>query len=84
MVDSDDTPEPSSPQEKSIKARYLTIQDTVIEAPAKVRCVGITVVPVKLEPFLLLRGKWLKDAGFPSGQEVRISIEQNYMMIEAL
>jgi len=38
-------------------------------------------VPVKLEPCVVLRGKWLRLAGFPVGQKLSIVVNREKLVI---
>lgn len=81
MAEPNDTLESRSTQEKYPKTRQLTVLETVIESNAKVRTVGITYVPVQLEPCIILRGKWLRDAGFDIGQKITVTVESDELLI---
>jgi len=61
--------------------RQLTVQETVCGSAAKTRGIGINYVPVKLEPCIVLRGKWLNKAGFSIGQKVSIAVNQQEVLI---
>ncbi|WP_281560704.1 SymE family type I addiction module toxin [Thalassomonas sp. RHCl1] len=70
----------------SAKAKYpiyrqFTVLETVCESPSKVRGIGISYAPVSLEPCIVLRGKWLRQAGFLIGQKVSIEINKERMVI---
>ena len=73
MAESNHTSEPSSTKVKYPLYRQLTILETICENAVKIRGVGINHVPVNLEPCILLRGKWLKQAGFNIGGKVTIT-----------
>ncbi|WDE09339.1 type I addiction module toxin, SymE family [Thalassomonas viridans] len=47
----------------------------------KTRGIGINYVPVKLEPCVVLRGKWLRQAGFPAGQKISVVVNQAEVVI---
>ncbi|WP_281561736.1 SymE family type I addiction module toxin [Thalassomonas sp. RHCl1] len=81
MAECHHTSEPSSAKVKYPTYRQLTVQETLCGASAKTRGIGINYVPVKLEPCIVLRGKWLKKAGFPIGQKICIAINQGEMVI---
>ncbi|WP_281557873.1 SymE family type I addiction module toxin [Thalassomonas sp. RHCl1] len=75
------TPEPASAKVKYPIYRQLTVQETVCNTASKTRGIGINYVPVKLEPCVVLRGKWLHLAGFPTGQKVSIVVNQAELVI---
>ncbi|WDE04845.1 type I addiction module toxin, SymE family [Thalassomonas viridans] len=61
--------------------RHLTVLETTCESAVKVRGVGINYVPVNLEPCIIIRGKWLRQAGFATGQKVRITVNEQDLRI---
>ncbi|WDE13811.1 SymE family type I addiction module toxin [Thalassomonas haliotis] len=61
--------------------RQLTVLETVFESAAKTRGIGINYVPVNLEPCIVLRGKWLRQAGFTVGQKLSIKVNQEEIHI---
>ena len=75
------TPEPASAKVKYPIYRQLTVQETVCTTASKTRGIGINYVPVKLEPCVVLRGKWLRLAGFPVGQKLSIVVNQAELVI---
>ncbi|WDD97142.1 SymE family type I addiction module toxin [Thalassomonas actiniarum] len=75
------TPELDSAKVKYPIYRQLTVQETVCGSAARTRGIGINYVPVKLEPCVVLRGKWLRKAGFAVGQKVRIEVNQGAIYI---
>ncbi|WP_281558038.1 SymE family type I addiction module toxin [Thalassomonas sp. RHCl1] len=75
------TPEPASAKVKYPIYRQLTVQETVCNTATKTRGIGINYVPVKLEPCVILRGKWLRLAGFPVGQKISIAVNQAELVI---
>ncbi|WP_281561419.1 SymE family type I addiction module toxin [Thalassomonas sp. RHCl1] len=81
MAEYHHTSEPSSAKVKYPIYRQLTVVETVCESAVKVRGVGINYAPVKLEPCIVLRGKWLHKAGFTVGQKVSIVVNQEEMNI---
>ncbi|WDE12539.1 SymE family type I addiction module toxin [Thalassomonas haliotis] len=81
MAEYHHTSEPGSAKVKYPIYRQLTVQETLCGASAKTRGIGINYVPVKLEPCIVLRGKWLHKAGFPIGQKISIAINQGEMII---
>ncbi|WDE11408.1 SymE family type I addiction module toxin [Thalassomonas haliotis] len=81
MAEYHHTSEPDLAKVKYPIYRQLTVLETVCESAVKVRGVGINYAPVKLEPCLVLRGKWLRQAGFTVGQKVSIAVNQEEMNI---
>ncbi|WDE03699.1 type I addiction module toxin, SymE family [Thalassomonas viridans] len=81
MADSNHTPEPSSAKVKYPGPRQLTVLETICETAAKPHRAGLHCIPVTLEPYIVLRGKWLKQAGFTVGQKVTVTTNQNGLMI---
>ena len=81
MADCHHTSELGSAKVKYPIYRQLTVQETICGAAAKTRGIGINYVPVKLEPCIVLRGKWLKLAGFPTGQKIGITVNQGELII---
>ncbi|WP_281557853.1 SymE family type I addiction module toxin [Thalassomonas sp. RHCl1] len=75
------TPEPASAKVKYPIYQQLTVQETVCTTATKTRGIGINYVPVKLEPCVVLRGKWLRLAGFPVGQKLSIVVNQAEVVI---
>ncbi|MEE8059453.1 MAG: SymE family type I addiction module toxin, partial [Pseudomonadales bacterium] len=61
--------------------RQLTILETICNPTSRLRGAGISYVPVHLEPCAILRGKWLKDAGFSIGQKITIQVSGNELII---
>jgi len=81
MAEYHHTSEPDSAKVKYPIYRQLTVQESVCGTAAKSRGIGINYVPVKLEPCVVLRGKWLRKAGFAVGQKVRIEVNQGAINI---
>jgi hypothetical protein len=54
----------------SMKARRLTVGYSTGDSP------GSDV------PYLRLRGRWLKDAGFAIGRNVKVEVSEGRLMIE--
>ncbi|WDE05337.1 type I addiction module toxin, SymE family [Thalassomonas viridans] len=75
------TSEPGTAKVKYPIYRHLTVQETICGTAAKTRGIGINYVPVKLDPCIVLRGKWLTLAGFPIGQKISIAVNQGTMVI---
>ncbi|WDE03154.1 type I addiction module toxin, SymE family [Thalassomonas viridans] len=75
------TPEPASAKAKYPIYRQLTVQETVCCTATKTRGIGINYVPVKLEPCVVLRGKWLRQAGFSAGQKISVAVHQERIVI---
>ncbi|WDE14366.1 type I addiction module toxin, SymE family [Thalassomonas haliotis] len=76
-------PEPVSAKVKYPIYRQLTLQKAVCESTVKVRGIGINYAPVNLEPCIVLGGKWLRQAGFLTGQKVSSTVNQQQMIITA-
>lgn len=86
MANTHSTPQPRSakapcPQNRYPQTRHLTILETVCEASTKIKGIGVHYAPVQLEPCALLRGKWLRDAGFDIGQKVTVTIKDRELII---
>ncbi|WDD96778.1 SymE family type I addiction module toxin [Thalassomonas actiniarum] len=81
MAEYHHTSEPGSAKVKYPIYRQLTVQETICGTAAKSRGIGINYVPVKLEPCIVLRGKWLKLAGFPIGEKTSITVNQGEIVI---
>jgi len=62
--------------------RQFTVLETVCESAVKIRGIGINYVPVNLEPCIVLRGKWLRQAGFTIGRKVSIVINPEEIFIK--
>lgn len=82
MAEYHHTSEPGSATVKYPIYRQLTVQETICATSAKTRGIGINYVPVNLEPCIVLRGKWLRKAGFSIGQKVNITITQEDINIK--
>ena len=81
MADFNHTPEPGSAKAKYPASRQLTVLETICETAGKTRGAGLNYVPVVLEPYIVLRGKWLTQAGFTIGQKVTVTAGDNGLMI---
>ena len=81
MAESNHTSEPRSAKAKYPATRQLKVLETICENAAKTRGVGLNYVPVTLEPYIVLRGKWLAQAGFNVGQTVTVTTNQGELMI---
>jgi len=81
MAEYHHTPEPAPAKAKYPATRKLTVLETACEMPGKSRGIGIDYAPVNLEPCLVLRGKWLRKAGFPIGEKVSISVNKGELVI---
>ncbi|WDE04121.1 type I addiction module toxin, SymE family [Thalassomonas viridans] len=81
MAEYHHTPEPVSAKVKYPIYRQLTVLETTRESSSKTRGIGINYVPVNLEPCIVLRGKWLRRAGFPAGQKVSVAVNQGEINI---
>ncbi|WDE06233.1 type I addiction module toxin, SymE family [Thalassomonas viridans] len=75
------TPEPGSAKGKYPIYRQLSVLETTCDSAVKSRGIGINYRPVHLEPCLVLRGKWLRQAGFPIGQKVSIRVNPGELVI---
>ena len=64
--------------------RSITVLETVNEAAVKSKAVGVNYVPVQLEPCIVLRGKWLKDAGFDIKHKLTINVRHNQLILEPI
>lgn len=56
----------------SMKARKLTVGYAPLEKP------GVEV------PYLRLRGRWLRDAGFAIGRNVKVEVSEGRLTIEPI
>jgi len=81
MAEYHHTPEPASAKAKYPTTRQLTILETACPPTGKTRGIGFNYVPVNLEPCIVLRGKWLRKAGFFIGEKVRISVNERELVI---
>ncbi|WP_281560852.1 SymE family type I addiction module toxin [Thalassomonas sp. RHCl1] len=81
MAEYHHTPEPVSAKVKYPIYRQLTVLETSCESAAKTRGIGINYVPVNLEPCIVLRGKWLRQAGFLVGQKISIAVNREQLLI---
>ncbi|WDD99891.1 SymE family type I addiction module toxin [Thalassomonas actiniarum] len=81
MAEYHHTPELCPAKVKYPRYRQFTVLETTCESAAKTRGLGINYVPVNLEPCIVLRGKWLRQAGFPIGQKVSVVINPGEILI---
>ncbi|WP_281558787.1 SymE family type I addiction module toxin [Thalassomonas sp. RHCl1] len=81
MAEYHHTPELASAKVKYPIYRQLTVLETSCESAVKTRGIGINYVPVNLEPCIVLRGKWLRQAGFTVGQKLAIRVNQREIQI---
>ena len=82
MAESNSTLESCSAKEKYPKTRKLTVLETVCSPTASPHGhVGVSYVPVQLEPCMVLRGKWLKEAGFTIGQKFIVTINPDELIL---
>ncbi|WDE14020.1 SymE family type I addiction module toxin [Thalassomonas haliotis] len=81
MAESNHRSEPSPAKVKYPATRQLTVLETICENAAKTRGVGLNYVPVTLEPYMVLRGKCLTQAGFTVGDKVTVTVHQDKLMI---
>ena len=82
MADQDITPEPRSAQEKFPYTRKFKVLETVMEGSTRTRSLGVCYVPIKLEPCIVLRGKWLRDAGFAMGDDITVTVNEGEIVIK--
>ena len=75
------TPELHSAKGKYPTYRQLTVLETTRPSPVKNPSMGINYTPVTLEPCLVLRGKWLLQAGFTIGQKVTLVVNPEEILI---
>lgn len=63
-------------------------QVTTHDTSAKPRRLKVGYKPLKSPgvevPFLPLRGRWLRDAGFEIGRNVKIEVKEGRLMIETV
>ncbi|WDE05313.1 type I addiction module toxin, SymE family [Thalassomonas viridans] len=81
MAEYHHTPESNLAKAKYPTFRRLTVLETTCEATTRPRGIGINYVPVNLEPCIVLRGKWLRQAGFPTGEKVRVTVNKGELLI---
>ena len=81
MAEYHHTPEPGSAKVKYPTYRQLTVLETTCGSAVKTRGIGVNYVPVNLEPCLVLRGKWLRQAGFNVGSKVSIAVNRDEITI---
>ena len=81
MAESNHTSELSSAKVKYPATRQLTVLETICENAAKTRGGGLNYVPVTLEPYIVLRGKWLAQAGFTVGGKVTVTLNPDELLI---
>ncbi|WDE07059.1 type I toxin-antitoxin system SymE family toxin [Thalassomonas viridans] len=61
--------------------RQLTVLETTRDRAVKTRSIGVNYVPVVLEPCVVLRGKWLQQAGFSTGKKVTVTVEKDRLVL---
>ena len=81
MAEYHHTPELHSAKGKYPTYRQLTVLETTSASSLKNRSLGINYIPVTLEPCMVLRGKWLLQAGFPIGQKVCVEVNRGEIII---
>ncbi|WDE09376.1 SymE family type I addiction module toxin [Thalassomonas haliotis] len=81
MAEYHHSPETCLAKVKYPRYRQLTVQETICDSAVKIRGTGINYVPVNVEPCIVLRGKWLKKAGFAIGQKVTLTINADEVVI---
>ncbi|WP_281561215.1 SymE family type I addiction module toxin [Thalassomonas sp. RHCl1] len=82
MADYNHTSDPAPAKVNYPIYRQFTVLETICESAAKTRGIGINYVPVNLEPCIVLRGKWLRQAGFAIGRKVSIVINTEEILIK--
>ncbi|WP_281558136.1 SymE family type I addiction module toxin [Thalassomonas sp. RHCl1] len=82
MAEYHHTSEPGPAKVKYPIYRQLTVLETSCESAGKTRGIGINYVPVNIEPCVVLRGKWLRRAGFSVGQKVSVMVNQEEIVIK--
>ncbi|WP_281560802.1 SymE family type I addiction module toxin [Thalassomonas sp. RHCl1] len=75
------TSEPAPAKVKYPLHRHLTVKETFCESPVKNCGIGLNTMSVNLEPCVVLRGKWLRKAGFAIGQKVDVVVNQGEVVI---
>ncbi|WDD97166.1 SymE family type I addiction module toxin [Thalassomonas actiniarum] len=83
MAEYHHTSEPGSAKAKSPATRQLKVLETIRNPGVRTRSVGINYVPVKLEPCIVLQGKWLEQAGFSIGEKVTVTVNKGELAITA-
>ena len=68
----------STTQQKSHKPRQLTVLKAVRESKYKSH---LHYRDVQLEPYVLLRGRWLTKAGFDIGQKITVHTSHQQLII---
>jgi len=81
MAEYHHTSEPGQAKVKYPLHRHLTVKETLCESPVKDDDTGIKDMVVNLEPCVVLRGKWLRRAGFAIGQKVDIAVYQGEVIM---
>jgi len=81
MAEYHHTPELHSAKGKYPTYRQLTVLETTSASSVKNRSLGINYIPVTLEPCMVLKGKWLLQAGFVIGQKVTIVVNPEEILI---
>jgi len=76
MAEYHHTPEQDLAKVKYPIYRQLTVLETTCQSALKTRGIGINYVPVNLEPCIVLRGKWLRKAGFAIGEKVTVAVNK--------
>ncbi|WDE11525.1 SymE family type I addiction module toxin [Thalassomonas haliotis] len=81
MADYHHTPEPRSAKAKYPLTRKLTILETICAPAVRKKGPGFHYTPVNLQPCIFLQGKWLRQAGFPIGGKVVVTVNQGQLTI---
>ncbi|WDD99062.1 SymE family type I addiction module toxin [Thalassomonas actiniarum] len=82
MAEYHHTSEPRPAKAKYPTSRQLTVLETACQTSLKPRGIGVNYVPVKLEPCIVLRGKWLKQAGFTIGEKITVTALGRQLVIQ--
>ncbi|WDE11027.1 SymE family type I addiction module toxin [Thalassomonas haliotis] len=82
MAEYHHTPEPRPAKAKYPATRQLKVLETTSGTQVRPRDIGINYVPVNLEPCIVLRGKWLREAGFIIGEKVTVIVNKGSLLIK--
>ncbi|WDE04574.1 type I addiction module toxin, SymE family [Thalassomonas viridans] len=82
MAEYHHTPELPPAKAKYPATRQLTVLKTLSNSSVKGARPGINYLPVNLEPCIVLRGKWFKDAGFTIDEKVTVTVNQGELTIK--
>ncbi|WDE11315.1 SymE family type I addiction module toxin [Thalassomonas haliotis] len=81
MAEYHHTSEPGPAKVKYPLHRHLTVQETLCESPVTGCGIEVNYMLVNLEPCVVLRGKWLRKAGFATGQKIDVIVNQGEVVI---